>query len=170
MKRLDAILIALLLAVALVAMAFLSATREAPGAGALYAEVYEDGVLTRTLPLSADSDTLVTTSRGYNRIVVADGGVCVSEADCASQTCVHSGIRRLPGDSIACLPHRLIIRIRGGDAPYDAIAHRKPAPEAGAPHGLTRGRSPDPAGSASRKVRPHSRRGCRSRRLRGGRV
>ena len=77
----------------------------------------------RTLPLFEDSDNLVTTTRGYNRIVVTDGGVRVSEADCASQTCVHSGIRRLPGDVIACLPHRLIIRIRGGDAPYDAIAY-----------------------------------------------
>jgi hypothetical protein len=123
MKRLDAILIAVILAAAVAAMAILSATRTAPGAGALYADVYADGVLTRTLPLSADSDNLVTTDRGYNRIVVAAGGVCVSEADCASQTCVHSGIRRLPGDVIACLPHRLIIRIRGEDPPYDAIAY-----------------------------------------------
>ncbi|MDR2355798.1 MAG: NusG domain II-containing protein [Clostridiales Family XIII bacterium] len=123
MKRLDAAVIAILLAVSVAATALLSATREATDAGALYAEVYADGVLTRTLPLSADADRLVTTSRGYNRIVVADGGICVSEADCASQTCVHSGIKRLPGDTIACLPHRLIIRIRGGDAPYDAIAY-----------------------------------------------
>jgi hypothetical protein len=119
----DAIIIALILACAAAAMAFMSLARPAPAAGELYAEIHEDGVLTRTLPLREDSDILVNTQRGYNRIVVADGGVRVSEADCASQTCVHSGVKRASGEMIACLPHRLVIKVRGGDAPYDAIAY-----------------------------------------------
>jgi hypothetical protein len=123
MKRLDAIIIAIILALAAGSMVLLSATRAAPSAGALYAEIYEDGVLTRTLPLHENSDELVSTKWGYNRIVVADGGVRVAEADCATQTCVHSGPGRFSGDLIACLPHRLVIKVRGGEAPYDVIAY-----------------------------------------------
>jgi hypothetical protein len=122
-KRVDVIIIALILVCAAAAMASLSVARQTPAAGELYAEVYEDGVLTRTLPLREASDIVVNTDRGYNRIVVADGGIRVAEADCASQTCVHSGVKRLSGELIACLPHRLVIKVRGGDAPYDAIAY-----------------------------------------------
>ncbi|MDR2089629.1 MAG: NusG domain II-containing protein [Clostridiales Family XIII bacterium] len=123
MKRLDALVIAVILAASVIAMALLSATRDGADADGLYAEVFEDGVLLRSLPLSEDCDDLVTTQRGFNRIVVADGGVCVAEADCGSKTCVHSGTKRLPGEMIACLPHRLVIKIAGGEAPYDAIAY-----------------------------------------------
>jgi hypothetical protein len=123
MKRIDAIIVAIILICAVAAMAVASAANRARTGGEPVAEIYEDGVLTRTLPLREDSDIVVNTPRGYNRIVVADGGVRVAEADCGSQTCVHSGIKRLSGETIACLPHRLIIKIRGGDAPYDAIAY-----------------------------------------------
>jgi hypothetical protein len=107
----------------LAAMAYASSFGRAEPAEGLQAEIYEDGVLTRVLPLDGASDIVVNTSRGYNRIIVENGGVRVSEADCDSQTCVHSGTKVLPGDMIACLPHRLVIKIGGGETPYDAIAY-----------------------------------------------
>ncbi|MDR2132056.1 MAG: NusG domain II-containing protein [Clostridiales Family XIII bacterium] len=128
MKPLDALVVAVILAVAVGAMALISTTRDGADAGELYAEVYEDGVLIRTLPLSEDFDDIVNTNRGYNRIVVEAGGIRVAEADCASKTCVHIGTKRLPGEMIACLPHRLVIKIKGGEAPYDAIARESPPP------------------------------------------
>jgi hypothetical protein len=123
MKRIDVIIIALILAIAAAAMLAMSATRRAEAAGGLRAEVYEDGVLTRTLPLNEASDITVNTKWGYNRIVVEDGGVRVAAADCGALTCVHSGAKTLSGDMIACLPHRLIIKLRGGETPYDVIAY-----------------------------------------------
>jgi hypothetical protein len=123
LKRIDVLIIAFILTAALAAMAYASSLGRAEPAEGLRAEIYEDGVLTRVLPLDAPSEILVNTSRGYNRIVVRDGGVRVSEADCGSQTCVHSGAKALPGDMIACLPHRLVIKIGGGEASYDAIAY-----------------------------------------------
>jgi hypothetical protein len=123
MKRIDAIIIAVILVIAATAMFAMSAMRQAADADGLRAEIYEDGVLTRTLPLDGASDITVNTKWGYNRIVVEDGGVRVAEADCGGLTCVHSGARSLPGDMIACLPHRLVIKLQGGEAPYDAIAY-----------------------------------------------
>jgi hypothetical protein len=123
-KRLDVIIIALIPVCAFAVMAFVSAGGRAALAGEEpFAEIYEDGVLTYSLPLGEDAEILLSTGRGYNRVVVEDGGIRVSDADCASQTCVHSGRKALPGDMIACLPHRLIIKINGGEAPYDVIAY-----------------------------------------------
>jgi hypothetical protein len=123
MKRADFVIIALILAVALAAMGYASALRRAAPAENLRAEIYEDGALKRVLPLNENADVVIDTDRGYNRVVVGDGGIRISAADCASQTCVHSGTKALPGDMIACLPHRLVIKISGGDAAYDAVSY-----------------------------------------------
>jgi hypothetical protein len=123
MKRADFVIIALILAAALAAIGYSSAAGRAASAENLRAEIYEDGVLTRVLPLNESAEVVIDTDRGYNRVVVGDGGIRVSAADCDSQTCVHSGMKALPGDMIACLPNRLVIKISGGDAPYDAIAY-----------------------------------------------
>jgi hypothetical protein len=123
MKRADIVIIALILFCSCAAMAYMAASGPAAHEGGLRAEIYEDGVLTRTLPLGVASEVLINTDRGYNRVVVEDGGVRVAEADCGSQTCVHSGSKASPGDMIACLPHGLVIKISGGEAAYDAIAY-----------------------------------------------
>jgi hypothetical protein len=47
----------------------------------------------------------------------------VADADCGALVCVRGGAKSLPGDMIACLPHRLVIKVTGGDAPYDALAY-----------------------------------------------
>ncbi|MDR1246591.1 MAG: NusG domain II-containing protein [Clostridiales Family XIII bacterium] len=123
MKRIDVIIVALILVCACAAMTFMSAGRRAASADEATADIYEDGVLTHSLPLDENREILLSTGRGYNRVVVEDGGIRVSDADCRSQTCVHSGSKALPGDMIACLPHRLVIKISGGEAPYDAITY-----------------------------------------------
>jgi hypothetical protein len=124
MKRLDALVIALILAAAVAATVFMSsAGGRAAAAGDLRAEIYEDGVLTRVLQLYVESEIVVNAGGGYNRVVVENGSVRVAEADCGSRVCVHSGAKALPGDMIACLPHRLLIKIGGGEAPYDVIAY-----------------------------------------------
>ena len=52
---------------------------------------------------------------GYNRIQVRDGAVSVLEASCPDKVCVHTGTVRYPGETIVCLPNRMIITvIQGG--------------------------------------------------------
>lgn len=43
-------------------------------------------------------------------------GVCVVRSDCPTQDCVHTGIITRSGQSIVCLPARIIIRLEGGTA------------------------------------------------------
>ena len=48
------------------------------------------------------------------------GGVRVEEADCPTQDCVHTGTITRAGQSIVCLPARIIIRLEGGPVDKDA--------------------------------------------------
>ena len=43
----------------------------------------------------------------------------VVEADCPTQDCVHTGTVTYSGQSIVCLPARIVIRLEGGAAPAD---------------------------------------------------
>lgn len=57
---------------------------------------------------------------GYNKIVVEDGAVAVTEADCPDQICVRTGRIHTAGEVIACLPHETIITIEGEPGRQDA--------------------------------------------------
>ena len=54
---------------------------------------------------------------GYTLVVSADGdGVWVSDSDCPTQDCVRTGTISRSGQSIVCLPARIIIQLTGGAA------------------------------------------------------
>ena len=59
---------------------------------------------------------------GYNRIVVKDGKVSVTEADCPDKVCVNTGEISKSGDTIVCLPHKLVVEIEGSTSETDAVA------------------------------------------------
>ena len=45
-----------------------------------------------------------------------EAGICVAVSDCPSQDCVRTGMISRSGQSIVCLPARIIIRLEGGGA------------------------------------------------------
>lgn len=51
----------------------------------------------------------------YNLISVTDGTVIMEAADCRDQICVHHKPILSGGESIICLPHRLVVEIVGGE-------------------------------------------------------
>lgn len=51
----------------------------------------------------------------------AAGGVRVALSDCPTQDCVRTGTITRGGQSIVCLPARLIIRLEGGAADPDGV-------------------------------------------------
>jgi hypothetical protein len=73
-----------------------------------------DGVL-REMPLSTDGRVEITTALGSNTVEVADGQIRVVESTCANQDCVHQGAISSPGQTIVCLPNRLVIRVEGSN-------------------------------------------------------
>lgn len=77
-------------------------------------EIVQDGVVLQTVDLAntADMTLRVDSPDGssYNLIEIADGKICVSEAACPDQTCVHMGVLRSDSLPIVCLPNQLIVR------------------------------------------------------------
>lgn len=75
------------------------------------------------LDLSKDSTTVVSTELGTNLVVVENGTVRVSEADCPNHDCVDQGVISKAGQQIVCLPHKLTIDISDRDAgpTYDVV-------------------------------------------------
>lgn len=84
------------------------------------AEIYQNGVLIRSLPLSEDCEFTVTCNEGFNTITVKNGAVMISEADCPDKVCVKTGAVSGGAIPIVCLPHRLEIRVINGSPEIDA--------------------------------------------------
>ncbi|MCI8915900.1 MAG: NusG domain II-containing protein [Oscillospiraceae bacterium] len=76
--------------------------------------VQVDGETVMELPLSEDTRTVLGEDGRSNTLVVENGAARVVEADCPDQVCVRHGAVRYAGESIVCLPHRLIVTIEGG--------------------------------------------------------
>ena len=55
---------------------------------------------------------------GYTLTVAADGdSVWVSDSDCPTQDCVHTGHIRRGGQSIVCLPAQVVVYLEGAASP-----------------------------------------------------
>lgn len=81
---------------------------------ARYLEISVDGVVVETLDLNRDTEILVNGYHGgTNRIVIESGKVHVSDATCPDKICIHQGTIEQTGESIVCLPNRMIAQIIG---------------------------------------------------------
>lgn len=79
-----------------------------------------DGAEYRRLALTDDTDETFTveTEWGYNVVIVQNGAVDVTEADCPNHICVNTKPAKEIGDMIVCLPHKMVVEIvPGGGAP-----------------------------------------------------
>ena len=124
MKKKDIILLGTVFLIALVLLGIGLIIKKAPaGDGAdLYVCIYRDGKQLGIYPLAED-DTLQLGSEteGFNKLVIKEGCAYVSEADCPGQDCINMGRIDESGDEIVCLPHKLVIRIEGGQPASDVM-------------------------------------------------
>ena len=81
-----------------------------------------DGYTVLTLSLSEDREEVVKTGNGFNTSRIKDGEVSVAEADCPDKLCVRQGWISYDGESIVCLPHKLVVTVRGSGHDLDAVA------------------------------------------------
>ena len=75
-----------------------------------------DGALYGTYPLTVDTAVDIPTDGGYNRLVVRDGAAFMDAADCPDGICAaHHPISR-NGESIVCLPHKVVVTVITADS------------------------------------------------------
>ena len=66
-------------------------------------------------PLDEDI-TVKIGEEDYNVLVIKDGYAYVGDANCPDRICVNTGRIRYDGQSVICLPHKLVVEIEGGEA------------------------------------------------------
>ena len=54
----------------------------------------------------------INTEYGYNKIIVSNGKCYVETANCRDGICIKRGKISKTGESIVCLPHKLIVEIK----------------------------------------------------------
>lgn len=116
-NRFDALvaLIIALLAVAAALWFYLPRSQS----GQLTVVISVAGEKTRRVPLSDFTETTVTGGSYTLRVGTRDGGVAVTDSDCPTQDCVHTGVITRAGQSIVCLPAQAVVHLEGTapDAP-----------------------------------------------------
>ena len=105
----DIILICILLVLALSVFLVVELTRR-EGA---YVVVSIDGGEVCRYSLSEDGE--FTLNGGTNTFVILGGKAYISEADCPDGLCVSQGKISRTGQTVVCLPNRVMLRIVGAD-------------------------------------------------------
>lgn len=117
--RADLLLIAGLLAASLAAYALMQLFVKKEG---VYAVVKVDGRIVHQLTLKETAQLSVAGYQGGSNMIVVDGSsVYMKEADCPDKICVHTGKISRTGETIVCLPHRIVIEITGGTEALDSV-------------------------------------------------
>ena len=81
-----------------------------------------DGKPYASYPLAEDKVIEISEKNHINKITIKNGTVSMTFSDCTNQDCVlHSPIHRT-GETIVCLPHKLVVEITGDDYEFDAIS------------------------------------------------
>ena len=104
----DFVAVAMVLAVLIASIVMLTAKNGGT------VEVYVDGKLTYSYSLDKNRTFEVDCDNGKNVVEIKDGKVSVIDADCNNRACVKSKAISKKGEQIVCLPHKLIVVIKGG--------------------------------------------------------
>ncbi len=102
----------LLIAFGLLILRFVLTDKEAAAKSVV---VEADGSIVYAVPLSDDQTIPVQTEYGENIVRIENGKVFVESADCPKQICVHTAPIRDIGQTIVCLPHRVVISVTSID-------------------------------------------------------
>lgn len=109
-RRNDLLLIGGVLATALIGLVLYLALR-VPGTTAV---VLIDGKEVTRYPLDTPAQMTIQLEEQSNELVIRDGKAFITEANCPDRICVkHRGISHV-GETIVCLPHKVVVRIEGG--------------------------------------------------------
>lgn len=83
-----------------------------------------DGQLYGTYTLSESREIPIELDGGIsNVIVIEDGAAYMKDADCPDKLCMRQGAISRDGQTIVCLPHKLVVEVIGGEKEaYDSIS------------------------------------------------
>ena len=118
-RKNDILLAALVIALAALLWFGLRLTRS-EGA---YVLVTVDGEIFGEYPLDEDTEIRIGEGEEFNLLVIKGGEAHIAEASCPDKLCVNQGKISFDGQSLICLPNKVVVEVKGGEqSDYDAVA------------------------------------------------
>lgn len=115
LKKLDIVIIVFLLLLSFTPN-IIFAISNSKNYNSTYAIIKLSGEIYDTIILSSDSgdnEIVIETKYGNNTIAIQEDIIKIKEADCHDELCVKQGPISKVGESVICLPHELIVEIKG---------------------------------------------------------
>lgn len=123
MKKADFILVGIILAAVGVLLFVLYGLN---GNSGEYVQIEVDSQVVEVLPLDKDCEYEIKSDSGaVNTLVIKDGCAKMTQADCPDKICVNHKAISLSGESIICLPHKVVVCVideKSSDSEIDAVA------------------------------------------------
>lgn len=126
-KRWDIIIVCLLVLVSFLPLGVFSymQAKQTSGSGTRVAVISVDNKRVKQVVLSgnieAEEFNIRSGDGDINTIEVSDDRIRIKSANCPDQICVLTGFISKPGETIVCLPHRLVIEIQSEDSSPEPI-------------------------------------------------
>jgi len=115
MKRLDIMIIVLIVAISIASLGILKMNSNKQYEEK-HAEIYVDGELIKTISFDDTTNAepfTVKTELGVNVIKIQNGKVQIIDANCPDELCIKDGPISKPGEMLVCLPHKVVVEIKG---------------------------------------------------------
>ncbi len=121
MKKSDIILAGAVLGIAGVMLCLQSMGRTVQESG--MAVVYRGRERIASYPLSGErTEEFLSPDGGRNILVISSGEAYIQDADCPDRLCVKQGKISRTGQTLTCLPHKLLVTIEDGrEAELDGV-------------------------------------------------
>ena len=113
-RRLDIIILIVLIVIAIGSWIAVTVLFDVNGD---YVEVIVDNHVQKVISLNDDGEYQVDDGEYSNIITIKNREVDMKISDCPDQICVKQGKIKKQGESIICLPHKLVIRIASEEYP-----------------------------------------------------
>jgi len=126
LKKADLWLLAIVVAIAMVFIIPLLFNDHEDEGGKQYARITVDGKLYKLVELTDEKQEVpIETKFGYNLLTSFDGGIEMTDADCPDKLCLTFGHVSNIGQTIVCLPNRVMVEIvgdKGAGGEIDGVA------------------------------------------------
>ena len=117
-KKADIILAAALIVIGL-ALSFILSSDKSSGDELV---IEADGEKFGSYSLLENKEIVIKNNSHINKVTINDGTVSMSFSDCKGQDCVNHNPISDSGESIICLPNKIVLEITGDEDKYDVVA------------------------------------------------
>lgn len=122
-KKLDIVIIILLIILSFTPH-FILGSKLYKNYSSTYVSIKVSGKLYDNIPLSSfkgEKIIDINTSKGSNKILIRNNTIKIIDADCKDELCIKQGEISKVSQTLVCLPHELIIEIKGDESNDDDI-------------------------------------------------